>query len=111
MTEETGFTAVTVLGEISAERIRQLTELGFTAAHDDKKINGQLARGASYYILYSAKNADFVINVDSPAMQVRGTRRDLIKAAALIVAEIERLDRVAYDAQMTLDASGGAFDG
>ena len=63
-----------VLSEIEAERRRQVLDDGWTPEHDDRHIQGALARAAA-------------------SDGFKGRRRALVKAAALIVAEIERLDR------------------
>ncbi|WP_210208417.1 hypothetical protein [Rhodoplanes roseus] len=98
---------MSVIDEIAAERRRQIEVEGWTSEHDDTHDSGELAGAGGYYALNAALNlspygpsADDVPegwqwgeewwkpNHDNP-------RRDLIKAAALIVAEIERLDRFA----------------
>jgi hypothetical protein len=74
-----------VIDEIAAERRRQIEAEGFDADHDsgaDHRM-GQLARAASAYAYYAGLSDK----------EREDRRRDLIKAAALIVAEIERLDR------------------
>lgn len=98
-----------VCGEVSSERWRQVAEEGFTAEHDDQHAVGVLAdAGASYalqavYRLYNPKIEDAHPPGKPPFGWPWGKewwkpgapRRSLIKAAALIIAEIERLDREA----------------
>jgi len=103
-----------VIDEIAAERYRQLTDEGWDAAHDDGHGTGEIALAAATYA-YAATIADEEVKFHHNAMYGRakgcfsvichmwpwenhwfkpqGKRRNLIKAAALIVAEIERLDR------------------
>jgi len=91
------------LWDIRAERQRQVDEEGFTSEHDDLHVEGKLARAASCYA-YEAGRTDSQRQLDKnyppPAWpwttnwwKPTDRRRDLVKAAALIVAEIERLDR------------------
>lgn len=100
-----------VIAEIAAERRRQVEEEGWTAEHDDGHDDSQIALAAACYALPEWQRKH--IKVDAPAARHRkalaarlwpwsltwwkpkGPRRDLIRAAALIVAEIERLDRAA----------------
>ena len=90
-----------VIDEVSAERQRQIEKEGWTPAHDDKHAGGELARAASCYARYADLSDPFAqpTNVpdewpfDGPWWKPKNERYDLIRAAALIVAEIERLDR------------------
>lgn len=86
---------MTVIDEIAAERRRQIEEEGFTAEHDDDvNDDGEIAKAAACFCLKK-------IGVGGKAIwpwtldwwKPKDRRRDLIKAGALIVAEIERLDR------------------
>jgi hypothetical protein len=112
------------LADIRAERVRQMHAEGWTEAHDDRHRSGELARAAASYALQSTlgnPDRSFEIDVGGGTQMFKrkfftvGTinvsyllwpwdgkwwkpttpRRDLVKAAALIVAEIERLDRKA----------------
>lgn len=87
---------------IAKERERQMTEEGFDAQHDDKYINGELARLAACYTstktLYEMNyvGVDLAINAIQPKMALKrsnDTTRQLIKAGALIAAEIDRRQR------------------
>lgn len=98
--------------DIIAERQRQISEEGWTPEHDDKYNDFQLALAAAGY----AQNvADYAGEYCQPHSSINWTdapepeawpwspvwwkptnpRRDLVKAGALILAEIERLDRAA----------------
>lgn len=88
-----------VIREITAERDRQINEEGWSAEDDDEHYSGQLANAAACYAL-SAGGWGASTNVITRHWPWNWSwwkpttpRRDLIKAAALIVAEIERMDR------------------
>lgn len=83
--------------DVLAERRRQIEQEGWTPAHDDEYLmRGSLARAASCYALSSLG-----LKVAVPGgwpwasewWKPTTPRRDLVKAGALILAEIERLDR------------------
>lgn len=85
--------------DVLAERRRQIEAEGWTSSHDDEYLqSGSLAAAAACYALSAAglKNAapsgwPWSIAWWKPTTP----RRDLVKAGALILAEIERLDRQA----------------
>ena len=84
--------------DVLAERRRQIAEKGWTPERDDSYINGELSDAAASYAL----NAGVPMRNlrppywpwDSSWWKPSTPRRDLVKAAALILAEIERLDRI-----------------
>jgi hypothetical protein len=87
---------------IEIERHRQLTEEGWTAEHDDREhSSGALCDAAACYALYHVEQAPFrarVIKDFWPWARAwwkpsRDPVRNLVKAGALIAAEIERLQR------------------
>lgn len=93
-----------VIAEIRAERLRQIYEEGFGPQHDDCCWSGELAHAAAAYAGFAGA-ADWAreeVPEGCPPPQwpwaerfwkPKTRRRDLIRAAALIVAEIERLER------------------
>ena len=100
-------TILRVTGEISRERLRQINEEGWSVEHDDSHDGGELSGAAAAYALYTANELHPNSQGDGfdsehlppgwcwdPAWFKPTTpRRNLVKAAALIVAEIERMDR------------------
>ena len=84
--------------DVVAERQRQKTIEGWTPEHDDEHCNGELAMAAVCYI-----NETGTVNRnggkpwgwpwDASWWKPKTRRRNLVKAGALILAEIERLDR------------------
>lgn len=97
------------LADVAAERQRQITAEGYDHAHDDAHEDFELSRAASVYALFAAMPAldrDFALrhgphlygaNIVWPwgreHLNLTTRRADLVKAGALILAEIERLDR------------------
>lgn len=83
--------------DIVAERARQIEVEDFDAEHDDIHDGRQIAEAAAAYGLAYAGHSSWAVNVwpwDSAWWKPSGDRRDLVKAGALILAEIERLDRL-----------------
>lgn len=90
--------------DVQAERRRQIKAEGWTPQHDDEHADGQMAQAAGCYALHAGG-----IGTDWPDGRQNGSalfwpwdkdwwkpttpRRDLVKACALALAEIERLDR------------------
>lgn len=101
----------TALGDVAAERRRQIEAEGWTPEHDDAHANDVMAQAA---ICYADPNPHMVPQADlggrfpprpwypagwpwSPDWWKPTTRRrNLVKAAALLIAEIDRLDRATF---------------
>lgn len=90
--------------DVQAERRRQIEAEGWTPEHDDAHSHGQMARAAACYALAgsSAPNdgtAALLVSLawpwDEQWWKPSTARRDMVKACALGLAEIERLDRAA----------------
>lgn len=105
---------MSVIDEIAAERRRQIEVEGWTPEHDDEHLEGELAIAGGCYAIYGGGRRDLTLRTKSNSTGFKGEvyvargwpwdaawwkpkdpRRDLIRAAALIVAEIERMDRKA----------------
>ena len=108
-----------VTSEIARERERQIEAEGWTREHDGQHTKHEIAKAAACYayaaalpddmreILLSLTPADVMHRWrELPTIgrmwpwnwewwKPKSRRRDLVRAAALIVAEIERLDRIA----------------
>jgi len=81
--------------EILTERFRQISDEGWALNHDDEHDAGEMADAAACYALEMPQE---IIKHLWPWQQnwwkPTDKRRNLVKAGALIVAEIERLDRL-----------------
>lgn len=90
-----------VLTEIREERIRQVEQEGWEERHDDSHVEGELADAAAFYAasfnpegLWPWPDSDDDDTSGIAKKQNKNRRRQLVIAGALIVAEIERLDRI-----------------
>jgi hypothetical protein len=88
--------------EVLTERVRQIMVEGYTAEQDDQYTTGQLADAASAYAVWAhIWNLPGAECTHTPALwpwapetwKPQSQRQMLIKAGALILAELERLDR------------------
>lgn len=87
-----------VLEEIRYEREHQIVDLGYNEQWDDEYKNYQLVKAAICYANPLIANLKNIVPSAWPFDKVywkpRTYRENLIRAAALIVAEIERVDRI-----------------
>lgn len=106
--------------DVLAERLRQVEAEGWTSEHDDAHSDRSMALAGACYAMFAAAGDRARASTEMPAgltvhsKRIEGwaawleiwpwerswwkptdRRRDLVKAAALIIAEIERLDRAA----------------
>lgn len=98
------------LADVMAERQRQISAEGWTPNLDDQHTSSEMAGAAACYAshvnargwVYSHNPSDYQSETESSNWpwdaswwKPTNPRRDLVKAGALILAEIERLDRAA----------------
>lgn len=98
------------LSDVATERARQVSAEGWTPEHDDEHKAGEMALAAGCYALNSADGCVKIpTDTESRARtwipqgwpwlhrwwKPKDPRNDLVRAGALILAEIERLDRAA----------------
>lgn len=103
----------TAARDVLRGRERQISEEGWAPGHDDTHDRGELAVAAACYALpesyremFTAQLGKFTFIPESPRLwpwsyrwwKPSDRRRDLIKAGALILAEIERIDRFTAEA-------------
>ena len=84
--------------DVLVERERQQSVEGWTPEHDDQYGKSQLLWASSCYLLNTIQPFNRIPMDwpwDSSWWKPTSTRRDLVKAGALIIAEIERRDRAA----------------
>ncbi len=97
--------------DVLAERARQVLAEGWSPEHDDTHVNGELALAGAAYAIHSSAVLVPPPEEDKPSlryslmahasgawpwqfgMKPKSPRFNLIRAAALIIAEIERIDR------------------
>ena len=101
-----GFEPLTGAQLIAKERVRQVKEEGWSAEHDDEHEKGELVKAAASYLLRRCDSslridegyqvfdlADILWPWDFDYFKPTDPIKDLIKAGALIAAEIDRLLR------------------
>ncbi|HFI5648839.1 TPA: hypothetical protein ACGQVR_001931 [Klebsiella michiganensis] len=86
-------TGTKAINDVIAERQRQQTVKGFSTEQDDTYVGFQLSAAAICYIEPMEAENYWPADWYDDSFKPTDTRRNLIKAAALIIAEIERLDR------------------
>jgi hypothetical protein len=92
--------------DVRAERLRQINAEGWTPKRDDEHDNGGMAQAAACYASHASVGPE-LRKRDLPRdwpwapkwWKPGDQRRMLVKAGALILAEIERLDRINGDTQ------------
>lgn len=114
--------------DVLDERQRQITVEGWDEGHDDHHYNGELAAAAACYASpYRAFKAVTSVGRGYESLTTyrdlwpwrdewwrpKDRRADLVRAGALIVAEIERMDRAAATGTPTTDVApcAGAYAG
>lgn len=95
--------------DVIAERERQVNDEFWTPEHDDMSTRHQLSGAATSYARhvyarawifptspenYRSEDAPYFWPWDEESWKPKSPRQDLVRAAALIIAEIERLDRI-----------------
>jgi hypothetical protein len=103
-------------GEILSERKRQISAGGFTAEHDDRYGAGVLSQAAAWYAANASGRANRGYGAlpfwpfDAASKKPKDARADLVRAGALILAELERMDRAtqAEAAKLSSTSDNGA---
>lgn len=97
--------------DVLAERQRQIQQEGWTPEHDDEHGDGAMAYAAAAYAVASVEKPGTLMKASALFMwtgwakswwKPKDRRSDLIRAGALILAEIERLDRAAGASGVTV---------
>lgn len=82
------------LRDVIAERQRQVSVKGWTPEHDDTYACGELSGAAISYIEPMEAVFYWPAEWHDDSFKPSDERRNLVKATALLLAEIERLDRI-----------------
>lgn len=89
---------VSGLALIAAERERQRTKEGYSSNHDDQHGNFEMTRSAVAYALHASGRLDADQHWPFGSCEWKPSAgdpvRDLVKAGALIAAEIDRIQRL-----------------
>jgi len=97
MPEEIALSLNRAARDVITERQRQVSAEGYSLLRDDRYVNGELAEAGAVYASLAGKPTTrstawpWKQETCKPSAD---RRRDMVKAAALLLAEIERLDRV-----------------
>lgn len=89
------------LTDVIKERRRQVAVEGWTYEHDDQHDNGELSMAAATYAVngametYGGVKPPWTWPFSRNWWKPKNPRSDLVRAAALIIADIERMDRAA----------------
>lgn len=95
--------------DVLAERRRQVEAEGMTHAGDDQYCAAELPRAAASYILNGANDqAPYIWPWANSWWKPRDARANYVRAAALLLAEIERIDRLDATRQPSFRDGGGA---
>lgn len=81
--------------DIAEERRRQVAQEGHKPDHDDEHGRGEIEQAAAAYAWQAGTgDGDHMWPWEATTWKPTNARRDLVKAGALIVAAIERIDRI-----------------
>lgn len=80
--------------DVLAERQRQINVKGWTPEHDDTYTCGELAAAAISYIEPAEAENYWPVDWHDGSFRPSDERRNIVKATALLLAELERLDRL-----------------
>jgi hypothetical protein len=81
--------------DVIGERRHQINDLGFSSQQDDGYVFDELTRAARAYIMVSNPGEDqpSYWPWDRKFWNPKDRRENLVRAAALLIAEVERIDR------------------
>lgn len=96
--------------DLAVERRRQIEAEGYDPLHDDEHVSGEISAYAAFYAMppaardwpatetgYGSTWGEAIVPEGWVQPKTGDRRRELVKAGALILAEIERLDREAMN--------------
>jgi|WetSurSiteA1Bulk_404760.scaffolds.fasta_scaffold17625_2 hypothetical protein len=91
MADQNGLSGVE---QIEAERKRQIETKGFVAEHDEQWTEGELVEAATALLLGEEDLWPWFDDNEESTFKSEGNIEDLVRAGALIAAEIDRLQRL-----------------
>jgi hypothetical protein len=87
--------------DVVRERFRQIAELGYTYEHDDRhNMDGELVVASFHYAAEASLrhlldcNGYCLSDLHRVAFDPQDSRTNIVRAAALLIAEVERRDRL-----------------
>lgn len=107
--------------DVLAERARQIAQEGYDTEHDDSHVNDEIAAMAALFVMpeaardwdasstgYGHTLGEAILPADWNYPRLGARRDQLVKGAAMVLAEIERIDRTAIAANAASAVQGGA---
>lgn len=79
--------------DVVDERVRQLEAEHWDYAHDDQYVHKEIANAAICYVLGGGDDVPDNWPWGEDDWKPKSYRENLVRAAALLIAEIERIDR------------------
>lgn len=95
-----------LMDEILNERIHQITKHGYSEAHDDEHIDGSIADAAAHYASTRDDTGLWPWDVEYDKKSTKTRREQLITSISMLVAEVERLDRL----EITTNTQGDSHE-
>lgn len=106
--ESVSLSLTDALRDVIAERQRQVSVKGWTPEHDDTYTCGELSGAAISYIEPMEAVFYWPAEWHDDSFKPSDERRNLVKATALLLAEIERLDRISAASALSEVSDGKA---
>jgi hypothetical protein len=91
--------------DVVDERVRQLIAEEWDYAHDDQYTDGELAEAAVCYAIAEKEDIEppFTWPWGADDWKPKSYRENLVRSAALLIAEIERIDRLEEECTKKLE--------
>lgn len=83
-----------LMDEILSERMNQITKHGYSETHDDEHTDGSIADAAAHYACTRDDTGLWPWDVEYDKKSTKTRRDQLITSISMLVAEVERLDRL-----------------
>jgi hypothetical protein len=83
-----------LLDEILTERMRQITKHGYSESHDDEHTDGSIANASAHYASTNDDTGLWPWDTEYNKKSSKTRRDQLIASISMLIAEVERLDRL-----------------